>query len=101
MANITVFDAKGAKVREFSFSDAFLPEAPHVHLMHLHVIRQLRHKRAGTASTSCGRTSSESPATSPATSARSQSRRGTGAAASAAAMSSRSPATASVISAGV
>ncbi len=51
MANITVFDAKGAKVREFSFGDAFLPEAPHVHLMHLHVIRQLRHKRAGTAST--------------------------------------------------
>ena len=51
MANITVFDAKGAKIREFSFGDAFLPEAPHVHLMHLHVIRQLRHKRAGTAST--------------------------------------------------
>ena len=51
MANITVFDAKGAKVREFSFGDAFLPEAPHTHLMHLHVVRQLRHKRAGTAST--------------------------------------------------
>lgn len=51
MANITVFDAKGAKVREFSFGDAFLPETPHTHLMHLHVVRQLRHKRAGTAST--------------------------------------------------
>lgn len=48
---ITVFDAKGKKVRDFAFGEAFLPEAPHVHLMHLHVIRQLRHKRAGTAST--------------------------------------------------
>jgi large subunit ribosomal protein L4 len=49
---IKIFDAKGAKVvREFSFGEAFLPEAPHVHLMHLHLVRQLRHKRAGTAST--------------------------------------------------
>lgn len=51
-SSIKVYDAKGAKVvREFSFGDSFLPEAPHVHLMHLHLIRQLRHKRAGTAST--------------------------------------------------
>jgi large subunit ribosomal protein L4 len=48
---ISVFDAKGMKVRDFSFADEFLPETPHVHLMHLHVIRQLRRKRAGTAST--------------------------------------------------
>lgn len=49
--NIKVYDAKGAALRDFSFGDAFLPDAPNVHLMHLHVIRQLRHKRAGTAST--------------------------------------------------
>jgi large subunit ribosomal protein L4 len=48
---INVFDAKGKKVRDFTFGEDFLPEAPHVHLMHLHVIRQLRRKRAGTAST--------------------------------------------------
>jgi len=51
MVTINVFDAKGAKVRDFSFGDTFLPDAPHVHLMHLHVVRQLRLKRAGTAST--------------------------------------------------
>ncbi|MEB3327993.1 MAG: 50S ribosomal protein L4 [Candidatus Sericytochromatia bacterium] len=49
---IKIFDAKGGKVvREFTFGDAFLPEAPHTHLMHLHLLRQLRRKRAGTAST--------------------------------------------------
>ncbi|MEB3197081.1 MAG: 50S ribosomal protein L4 [Candidatus Sericytochromatia bacterium] len=48
---IQIFDAKGTKAGSFAFAEAFLPEAPHVHLMHLHVIRQLRHKRAGTAST--------------------------------------------------
>lgn len=48
---ISIFDAQGNKVREYAFGDAFLPETPHVHLMHLHVVRQLRRKRAGTAST--------------------------------------------------
>lgn len=51
MPNVNVLDAKGKKVRDFSFADSFLPEAPNTHLMHLHVVRQLRNKRAGTAST--------------------------------------------------
>ncbi len=51
MPNVNVLDAKGNKVRDFAFADTFLPEAPHTHLMHLHVVRQLRNKRAGTAST--------------------------------------------------
>ena len=50
MANVTVFNAKGEKVRDFAFSEGFLPETPNTHLMHMHVVRQLRNKRAGTAS---------------------------------------------------
>jgi len=51
MATINVLDSKGKKVRDFSFADGFLPEAPHIHLMHLHVVRQMLHRRSGTAST--------------------------------------------------
>jgi len=51
MATINVLDSKGKKVRDFNFADGFLPENPHTHLMHLHVVRQMRHRRAGTAST--------------------------------------------------
>jgi large subunit ribosomal protein L4 len=51
MPNVNVLNAKGDKVRDFAFADNFLPEAPNTHLMHLHVVRQLRNKRAGTAST--------------------------------------------------
>jgi large subunit ribosomal protein L4 len=51
MPTIKILDAKGKAVRDFSFADNFLPEAPNTHLMHLHVVRQLRNKRAGTAST--------------------------------------------------
>jgi large subunit ribosomal protein L4 len=51
MPNVNVLNANGEKVRDFAFAEGFLPEAPHTHLMHLHVVRQLRHKRAGTAST--------------------------------------------------
>jgi large subunit ribosomal protein L4 len=51
MPNVNVLNAKGDKVRDFAFADNFLPETPNTHLMHLHVVRQLRNKRAGTAST--------------------------------------------------
>jgi large subunit ribosomal protein L4 len=51
MANVTVYSAAGKKVRDFSFGEGFLPETPNTHLMHLHVLRQLANKRAGSAST--------------------------------------------------
>lgn len=48
---VKLFSAQGAQVKEFSFDDTFFPEQPNTHLMHLHVVRQLRNKRAGTACT--------------------------------------------------
>lgn len=51
MTTISILDAKGAKVRDFAFADGFLPETPNTHVMHLHVVRQLRRARRGTAST--------------------------------------------------
>lgn len=51
MASINVLNAQGDKVRDFAFSEGFLPETPNTHLMYLHVARQLANKRAGTAST--------------------------------------------------
>jgi large subunit ribosomal protein L4 len=47
---ITVNNAQGTKVRDFNFGADFLPETPNTHLMHLHVVRQLRNKRSGSAS---------------------------------------------------
>lgn len=51
MAQLSLYNAQGERSGVFTFGDAFLPEVPHTHLMHLHVVRQLRHARAGTAST--------------------------------------------------
>lgn len=51
MSNVNILDSKGAKVGSFDFPAGFLPEQPHTHLMHMHVVRHLRRARAGTAST--------------------------------------------------
>lgn len=51
MSNVNILDSKGAKVGSFDFPAGFLPEQPHTHLMHMHVVRHLRRMRAGTAST--------------------------------------------------
>ena len=51
MPTIQVLNAKGDKVRDYSFGEGFLPETANTHLMHLHVLRQLANKRQGSAST--------------------------------------------------
>ncbi|MFP5504494.1 MAG: 50S ribosomal protein L4 [Candidatus Sericytochromatia bacterium] len=51
MPTIQVLNAKGDKVRDYSFGEGFLPETANTHLMHLHVVRQLRHARQGSSST--------------------------------------------------
>jgi large subunit ribosomal protein L4 len=50
-AKIAIKNTSGQAVRDFAFAEGFLPETPNTHVMHMHVIRQLAHKRAGTAST--------------------------------------------------
>jgi large subunit ribosomal protein L4 len=51
MPNLIVKNAQGEKVRDHAFAEGFFPETPNTHVMHLHVLRQLHNRRAGTAST--------------------------------------------------
>ncbi|MBM3268058.1 MAG: 50S ribosomal protein L4 [Candidatus Sericytochromatia bacterium] len=51
MATVTLFNAKGDKVKDLDVADSIFGIVPNVHEMHRHLVRQLANNRAGTHST--------------------------------------------------
>ncbi len=51
MATVTLFNAKGDKVKDLEVADAIFGITPNVHEMHRHLVRQQANNRAGTHST--------------------------------------------------